>query len=223
MAQRTTTRTTSRTASVGALPLLAAAGLLLGGCGGFGGLLSRDDPSPPDSEQSSGNDGLHGDGVVQYLEIMRQLVDGDPVMQAETFRDIARAAAAAPTTTNRLKLALALATPGHPGADPSEAQRMLSDLLAAGAALLPEERMLVAVHLKEVEQRLILDAEAEQLRAAAVQAREEQDDESGRRLEAALAENAQLRRQLEEAHQKLDAITNIERSIRERENGADSQ
>jgi hypothetical protein len=119
-----------------------------------------------------------------------------------------------------VKHALAVATPGHPNEDPAEAQQRLSRLLAAGAALLPEERMLVAIHLKEVEQRLILDAEARRLREEAEAALEAQDDESAERLEAALAENERLTEELQEAQQKLDAITNIERSIRERENGA---
>ena len=80
--------------------------------------------------------------------------------------------------------------------------------------------MLVAIHLKEVEQRLILDSEARRLREEVDAARQARNDESARRLEAALAENARLTRELQEAQQKLDAITNIERSIRERENGA---
>jgi hypothetical protein len=166
---------------------------------------------------------LDAQGLGLYLEMMRELVEGDPVTQAQTFRSVAPSADAAPTTTNRLKLALALAIPGHPSADAAEAQRMLSQLLAAGAALLPEERMLVSIHLKEVEQRLILDSAAEQLRTEAAAALAAQDDENSRRLESALAENAQLRQQLEEAQQKLNAITNIERSIRERENGSNSE
>ncbi|HEX7080838.1 MAG TPA: hypothetical protein VF329_07490 [Gammaproteobacteria bacterium] len=199
----------------------AGAAAMLGGCTA-GGLFVRDEPGTTDAEQSE-DVFLDGEGLSVYLEVMRQLVEGDPVTQAETFLEVAEAAAAAPTTTNRLKLALALATPDHPSSDPAEARRMLSELLASGAALLPEERMLVAIHLKEVEERLILDAEAEQLRVAAAEAREAEDVENGRRLEAALEENERLRKQLQEAQQKLDAITNIERSIRERENGTDSQ
>lgn len=157
-----------------------------------------------------------------YLELMRDLVEGDAVAQADTMRRVETAAEDAPTTTNRLKLALALGTPGHPGSDPERAAGLLNELLASGAALLPEERMLVAVHLKEVEQRLILDAEVEQLRHDSQDALAAQDDENRRRLEAATAENARLRKALKEAEEKLNAITNIERSIRERENGANT-
>ncbi|MBN1239667.1 MAG: hypothetical protein JXB36_14280 [Gammaproteobacteria bacterium] len=201
---------------------LAAAALLIGGCASGPWLGGAADESPEQRDFSNGA-AVDMQGLNLYLEMMRDLVQGDPVTQAITFRDVAQSAGNAPTTTNRLKLALAYATPGHPAADPAEAQRRLGELLAAGAALLPEERMLVAIHLEEVEQRLMLDAQAEQLRQEAESARVEQNNENSRRLEAALAENERLREQLEEAQQKLNAITNIERSIRERENGADTE
>lgn len=196
---------------------------LLAGCASGG--LFRDNSTSNDAEDRGtlavGNV-LDAQGLGVYLEMMRQLVEGDTVTQAETFRAVSNSVKAAPTTTNRLKLALALATPGHPSSDAAAAQGMLSDLLAAGAALLPEERMLVSIHLKEVEQRLILDSEAEQQRAQTATALAELDNENSRRLDAALTENARLRQQLEEAQQKLNAITNIERSIRERDNGSNS-
>ncbi|HEX6993817.1 MAG TPA: hypothetical protein VF339_06690 [Gammaproteobacteria bacterium] len=202
-------------------PALAVLTLaLISGCE-FGNVFTREDSSPAEFQDDPRADGGSDNGsVVEYLDVMRRLVEGDVLTQTETFREIAEAAAASPTTENRVKLALAVATPGHPNENPAEAQQRLSSLLAAGPALLPEERMLVAIHLKEVEQRLILDAEARRLRDEAEAARAARNDESARRLEAALAENARLARELEEAQQKLDAITNIERSIRERENGS---
>lgn len=165
-----------------------------------------------------------GDGIAVYLRTLRDLIDGDAVLQADAFRRAEEAVSVAPTTTNRLNLALALATPGHPSSNALEAQKQLTQLLASGDALLPEERTLALVHLKEVEQRLILDAEAQRLqRAAQVATATQRSDVSAQRLQAALEENKLLRAQLEEARAKLDAITNIERSIRERENGANPQ
>ena len=78
--------------------------------------------------------------------------------------------------------------------------------------------MLATVHLKEVEQRLILDAEAQRLQKAVETATAQRNDQTAQRLQAALDENRQLRAELDQAREKLDAITNIERSIREREN-----
>jgi hypothetical protein len=162
------------------------------------------------------------DGVAVYLQTLRPLIEGDPVVQADVFRNVAAAAEAAPTTTNRLMLALALATPTHPSSDAARAQSLLSELLATGDALLPEERVLAMIQLKDVEQRLILDAEADRLQQAAAAATAQRNDRSSQQLQAALEENRQLRAALDEARAKLDAITNIERSIREREN-ADPQ
>jgi hypothetical protein len=122
-----------------------------------------------------------------------------------------------------LRLALALATPAHPATDAVEAQRLLTELLATGDALLPEEQILALIHLKDVEERLILDAEATRLQQAAAAAAAQRNDRSAQQLQAALEENRQLKLALEEARAKLDAITNIERSIRERENDSDPQ
>ena len=159
------------------------------------------------------------DGVGIYLQTLRSLIEGDPVEQADVFRNVAAAADASPTTTNRLMLALALATPTHPSSDEAKAQKLLSELLAAGDTLLPEERTLALIHLKDVEARLILDAEAGRLQRAAAAASAERNDRTTQQLQAALEENRQLKLALDDVRARLDAITNIERSIRERENG----
>jgi hypothetical protein len=174
--------------------------------------------TPVDGATRDGGD----DGLAIYFETLRDLIEGDAVVQADAFRNAANAADTAPTTTNRLNLALALATPGHPSSNPLEAQKQLSALLASGDALLPEEHTLAAVHLKEVEQRLILDAEAQRLQRAAQAASAQRNDQSAQRLQAALEENRQLKAELEEAKAKLDAIVNIERAIRDRDNGSTS-
>ena len=163
------------------------------------------------------------DGIGIYLQTLRSLIEGDPVEQADVFRNVAATADAAPTTTNRLMLALALATPTHPSSDEAKAQTLLNELLAAGDTLLPEERTLALIHLKDVEARLILDAEAGRLQRAAAAATAERNDRTTQQLQAALEENRQLKLALDDARAKLDAITNIERSIRERENGPDTQ
>ena len=196
--------------------LLAAclAGCALGGRGGDGGASD----APAITPTARGAEAL---GV--YLDALRSLIEGDAVVQADVFRGIATAADSAPTTTNRLRLALALATPGHPASNDVEAQRLFSELLATGSALLPEEHALALVLLKDVEQRLILDAEAQRLQRATTAAAAQRNDRNAQQLQAALEENRQLKTALDEARAKLDAITNIERSIRERENGPDSQ
>ena len=125
--------------------------------------------------------------------------------------------AVSPTTSNRLKYALALATPGHSGSDPVAAQRQLSELLARPETLLSAERLLALVELQEVDQQLVLQAENQRLRSddAAHDSRDKLQAVN-RRLQAELDENARLRKALDEARAKLDAVTNIERSINDR-------
>ncbi|HEY3518591.1 MAG TPA: hypothetical protein VGL98_16200 [Gammaproteobacteria bacterium] len=159
------------------------------------------------------------DGIGIYLQTLRSLIEGDPVEQADVFRNVAAAADTSPTTTNRLMLALALATPTHPSSDEAKAQALLSDLLAAGDTLLPDERTLALMNLKDVEARLILEAEANRLQRATAAATAERNDRTTQQLQAALEENRQLKLALDDVRARLDAITNIERSIRERENG----
>ena len=203
---------------------MARATLLLLAVAIAGCALGGRDTGPAGGDNAAGTAASAGtEALGVYLDALRDLLEGDTVVQADVFRSIAAAADSAPTTTNRLRLALALATPTHAASNPAEAQRLLNELLASGSALLPDEHTLALIHLKDVEQRLILDAEAERLQRAATAAAAQRNDRSAQQLQAALEENRQLRAALDEANAKLDAITNIERSIRERENGPDSQ
>jgi hypothetical protein len=201
-----------------ALVLFSAA---LAGCTAFGG--AGDGRQPPASTAADLRPADVADGIAIYLQTLRSLIEGDPVVQADVFRNVAAAADASPTTTNRLMLALALATPTHPSSDEAKAQALLSELLAAGDTLLPEERVLALIHLKDVEQRLILDAEANRLQRAATAATAERNDRTTQQLQAALEENRQLKLELDDVRKRLDTITSIERSIRERENGPNTQ
>jgi len=204
--------------------LLSIVALALAACSAGGLFSGAQDQgvATPEPASSGAASLLNAQGLAIYLETMRTLVEGDRVLQSEVFREVELAAEIAPTTTNRLKLALALASPGHPSSDPLQAQRQLSDLLAAQDVLLPEERILATIHLKEVEQRLILNAEAQRLQEDGSAELARQTEENARRLQAAQSENQRLRAELADALEKLEAISSIERSIRERENGTDS-
>ncbi len=164
---------------------------------------------------------LNGSVLGVYLNTMGALIEGDAAQQAAIFQALDQAVERAPTTTHRLRYALALATPGHPRSDPAEAQRRLNELLAARDALLPEERILATIHLKDVESRLALNAEAQRVKRDADTGLARKTEENVRSLRAASEENRRLRAELEDAQQKLEAITVIERSIRERADGSD--
>jgi hypothetical protein len=196
----------------------AACALLVGwltacGVGGPFGPFGRQKPAA-----AAQPDATHDySPIAPLLEMMASLPQGDPGRQAELFQSAKDAADLAPTTSNKLKYALALATPGYSGSDPVAAQRQLSELLARPETLLPIERLLAVVELKEVEQRLILQAENKRMRDDALH--DESRDKlqaANRRLAAESDENVKLRKALDEARAKLEAVTHIERSINDR-------
>jgi hypothetical protein len=192
----------------------ALACLWLAGCGALG-TSKAPTPTAPERPQADISP------VAPLLEMMSNLPQGDPARQAEIFQQAKDAAELQPTTSNRLRYALALATPGYTGADPVAAQRQLAELLARPETLLPVERLLAAVQLKEVEQRLILQAENTRMRDAVPNDTHDKLQAINRRLTAETDENAKLRKALDEARAKLEAVTHIEqRSVTDRGTGA---
>ena len=107
--------------------------------------------------------------------------------------------------------------PGHPESDPEQAASVLREVLTQTILLTPAEISLATIHLNNVERQIIANSEARRLRASTSRAAQTQEQALGQRLTTVEAENRQLRRDLEEAEQKLEAITSIERSIREQE------
>ena len=194
----------------GACGLLTAA--VLAGCSLTAGLNGpKNAVAPPMSRPQTDTGAIAAD-----LEMMASLPQRDPAQQAEIFQAAKDAADLTPTTANRLRYALALATPGHSGADPVAAQRQLSELLAKPETLLAAERLLALVELKEVEQQLILGSENKRLRDEMPHDSHDKLAALNRRIAAETDENARLRKALDEARAKLDAVTHIERSINDR-------
>jgi hypothetical protein len=197
--------------SVGhALCALALAGLCACGSVAAGKSALKPSLAPPERPAPDLS------AITSVLELMRMLPEGDPARQAEIFEAAKEAAAAAPTTENKLKFALALATPGHSGSDPVAAQRQLSELLATPETLLPVERLLAEIELQNVDQRLILQSENRQLRDDAPRETRDKLAVINRRLAAESDDNVRLRKALDEARAKLEAVTHIERSINDR-------
>ena len=197
-------------------PRLAACALglcLISGCG-LGDVFIRQKATAPVETDRVPQD---LSPIAPLLEMMSNLPKVDPARQAEIFQSAKDAADLTPTTSNRLRYALALATPGFNGTDPVAAQRQLSEMLARPETLLPVERLLAQVELKEVEQRLVLQAENKRMRDDA--SHDDSHDKLAainRRLAAESDENVRLRKALDEARAKLDAVTHIERSINDR-------
>jgi hypothetical protein len=169
------------------------------------------------SEQPVGAVILGAPAADVYLEELRLLATGDPATQAEIFADADAGAKLTPGPNTRLRLALVLATPGHSESNPQQAQSMLREVLTQTLLLTPAEIALATIHLNSVERMIVANAEARRLRTSSSRAARTEERAIGQRLATVEAENRKLRRELDEAEGKLEAITTIERSIREQE------
>jgi hypothetical protein len=94
---------------------------------------------------------------------------------------------------------------------------MLREVLTQDQLLTPAELSLAKIHLNNVERLIVANNEARRLRESSSRAARTEEQALSQRLSSVEAENRRLRGELEEAEQKLEAITTIERSIREQE------
>jgi len=158
-----------------------------------------------------------------YLTELYELASGDPATQAEIYADAESAATLTPGTSTRLRYALVLATPGHSETDGTRAQSILRELLSQPELMTNAEISLATIYLKDVETRIVLDAEARRLRSESNRASSTEAAAINQRIARVEAENRQLRQSLADAEAKLEAITSIERSIREQTEDNDPQ
>jgi len=152
-----------------------------------------------------------------YIDELGLLSSNDPAAQAEIFADAQAAARLTPNPSTKLRYALVLAIPGHPESNASEAQSLLRELLVDVELMTSYEASLAQVFLSSAENQLIRESEARRLRSSSSRAQQSQTAALNQRLEQAQTENRVLRRELADAQEKLEAITSIERSIREQE------
>ncbi len=181
--------------------------LLLCACSSLSPPLSTTAPPPVIVRTESALDG--------YVEMLAKLSTSDKAMQSDTFFAIEQGNLQAPTTMNQLRYALALALPGHPASDPIKAKKLLEQTLANPERLSASELSMSRTMLGVAEQWLKLQAENRRL-AATVDDRTRTQSNSERRFQAQTEELNKLRKALDEAQQKLDAIRDIEKSISER-------
>ena len=193
--------------TVAAMTLVA---LLLGGCAQTKQLMSGMRKS-----SSSEDVGILGAPEAdQYLQEMYKLVAGDPATQAEIYADARSASRLTPGPPTNLRYALVLATPGHTESNAEMAQSLLRELLTQAPLMTQAEISLATIHLKSVEQLIVANSEVLRLRASTSRAAQTQETAKSARLTSVEAENRRLRQDLEEAEDKLEAITTIEQSIR---------
>jgi hypothetical protein len=190
--------------------------LLLSGCtASF--ISGQHPPAPPPVVSPSATSSTV---LNEYLLLLQRLVQGPPAEQAEIVASAQRDYDTAPTPSHTLKLALVLGTPGHPATSLTRAQGLLRELMANPETLLPGERALAFLTLSQIDDHLTLESENLRLQAEAVRADRERMANANHRLQTEMDENARLRKELDEARAKLDAIANIERSLNERKPGS---
>jgi YfhG lipoprotein len=208
----------------GALPVLGV--LLLSGCGAAADLLNRGSPRNAEPQPVVDRAAASAAVISAYLEGLQRLVAAPAAEQAEIVSSAQNDFELAPTPSHQLRYALILATPGHAGTDQFKAQRLLRELTASPAALLPAERALASLEMQKVDVQVSLAAENRRLQALTARNGSDKDRSNAalnKRLQSELEENARLRKELEAAQAKLDAVSDIERSLSERKPSAESR
>lgn len=193
--------------------LLLVAGL--GACTALPVQRERPVDAPPTSEA------IQAAQLNSLLGALARVVGGSPAEQAEAMAEARHDFDQARQGSAALRYGLLLAAPVHPGRDPVEAQQVLRESLARPELLSAMERTLGHVELERINAELRLGDENQRLLAESQQARERQRSEPSaaaltRQLQAAQEQNAQLRKALEDARAKLDAIAEFERRQTER-------
>ncbi len=158
---------------------------------------------------------LDAPDVSKYINELYALTSGDPATQAEIYADAESTAMLTPGTSTALRYALVVATAGHSESDSAKGQSLLRDVLAQKEMMNSAEIELATIYLGDVEARYILETEARRLRGETSRAASTEEAAIAQRIATVEAENRQLRESLADAEAKLEAITSIERSIRD--------
>lgn len=188
------------------LILLAALAGLAAGCTNvddWSGMKRRKDTTPVTQTDD-------GALVADYLATLDRLGRGGVAQQAEIIESTRNAYLSDPSTRKRLRYAFVLSVPGHAASDPTGARALLGEALATPETLLPSERALADLMVRDLDARLALTRENESLRNGSTSQEEVRVAELVRRLQAETAEKDRLRRELERAEAKLEAIATLE-------------
>jgi hypothetical protein len=191
------------------LPMVLAT-VLLGACANLG---ANHDAPPADHPPTIDRAATQAALLASYLEVLQRVVQGAPAEQAEILSGARHDYETAPTPSHELRYAMVLATPGHPGTNCAKAQQLLRELIATQETLLPTERAMAFLTLKNVDLTLSQTAENQRLQVPVDHSDRDKLAALNRRLQSEMDDNARLHKELDDAHAKLDAIANIERAL----------
>jgi hypothetical protein len=187
------------------IALVAIAGLAAGctNVDDWSGMKRRKDTTPITQTDD-------GAIVADYLATLDRLGHGGVAQQAEIIESTRSAYLADPSTRKRLRYAFVLSVPGHAASDPAGARALLGESLATPETLLPSERAMADLLVRDLDARLALTRENETLRNGSTLQEDNRVADLNRRLQAETAEKDRLRRELERAEAKLEAIATLE-------------
>ncbi len=154
--------------------------------------------------------------LANTVQTLQRLAQAGASEQAEILSAARQSYEKAPLGSAQLRYALALAIPGTPIRDPEQARQLMRELAAQPESLAPVERALLLIELAQVERELGLSSDNLRLQTEAQRSDRDRQAVANRRLQAEIDENAKLRKQLEEAVAKLDAIAQMERNLSDR-------
>jgi hypothetical protein len=197
-------------------PFIAVA--LLAGCSSTPELRPEPAPaaSPPSAEM------IQARQLARYASDLQTLAQGNPTARAELMNSARLGYEDAKVGPAALRYGMMLAAPGHEQRDARRAQHVLQEALARPELLTSVERDLGTVELARVATELLLVTEKDRLVAEHLQQERDktraasENTALNRRLQTEMEESARLRKALDEARAKLDAITRMERNLPDR-------
>ncbi len=193
------------------IALALVAGAMVSGCGSADWIKDRITSGSTDETEVLG-----APPAERYLAELGLVASGSATAAEEAFADASAVANLTPGPSADLRLGLVLAVPGHAHSDAARASQLLRGVLGQTELLTQSEISLAQIMLASAERQAGAEAETSRLRTSSSQSLESQEQQAAARIAAAEAENRRLRAELAEANEKLDALTSIERDIRER-------
>jgi hypothetical protein len=202
--------------------LAACLCLVLSACAGVGAVRPAQGSGPAIALDQDG-DTAAAMMLANTIQTLQRLAQAGPAEQAEIIASSRAGFERAPMGSAQLQYALALSVPGTNGHDLERARMLLRELSAQPESLAPVARALLQVELAHVDRELALSADGQRLQSATARSDRERQAAASRRLQTEIDENAKLRKQLDEAQAKLDAIAQIERKLADRQAAAEGR
>jgi hypothetical protein len=152
-------------------------------------------------------------GVASYFEVLDLMAPGDAVRQTTALASTLTEAQQNPTSSNRLRHAIALGAAGHSSSNPVEARRLITELLAGEHDLTSLEVSLANAFLREYDARVALYADLARQREESERQLKSIGADDDRRYGTLHAETQRLKKALAEAERKLEAVAEMERTL----------